>query len=257
MLIGHKKQWEFLKKKFELGQLSHAYLFTGAEGIGKKFFAKEFVNFIGCKFPDLLIIEPEDGKEISIAKIREAQNFLAYKSYNGGFKAIIIDGAEKMNQDGQSCFLKTLEEPKGKTILILVSSKPDMLLLTIASRCQTMKFLRPKDLPADTGKQKKSQEILGDLTSLINSGFSDKFKYAKSLDFETQDFGEILEVMQKYFRNLLLIEAGIEKPIVPIIKKYPIKKIKDIINLIEDINNKFLFTNASPKLALEILLMEL
>ena len=47
MITGHKKQWEFLKNKFENNQLSHAYLFTGAEGIGKKTFAKEFSEFIG------------------------------------------------------------------------------------------------------------------------------------------------------------------------------------------------------------------
>jgi DNA polymerase III gamma/tau subunit len=79
MLIGHKKQWEFLKKKFELNQLSHAYLFIGYREIGKRTFAKEFAEFIGCKFPDLMLVEPEGGKEISIKKIREVQNFLAYK----------------------------------------------------------------------------------------------------------------------------------------------------------------------------------
>ena len=45
-MIGHKKQWEFLKNKSETNQLSHAYLFTGPEGIGKKLFAKEFSESI-------------------------------------------------------------------------------------------------------------------------------------------------------------------------------------------------------------------
>jgi DNA polymerase III delta prime subunit len=81
--------------------------------LGKKEFAKEFAEFIGCKFPDLMCIKPEEGGQIQIAKIREAQNFLSFKSYYGGFKSVIVQDAEKMNQEAQSCFLKTLEEPKG------------------------------------------------------------------------------------------------------------------------------------------------
>jgi len=161
-----------------------------------------------------------------------------------------------MNQEAQSCFLKTLEEPKGKTLLILISSKPDMLMPTIISRCQTIKFFRPKDLPVNTEITKREQDILNDLMPVIGSNLADKFNYAKSIDFEKQNLGEILEVIQKYFRNLLLAEAGVVK-FSPSIKKYPIDKIKKIINLIEEINSKLLFTNANPKLALEILLMEL
>jgi len=257
MLIGHKKQWEFLKKKFELNQLSHAYLFIGVKEIGKKTFAVEFAKLIDCKFPDLMIISPDDSKDISIKKIREVQNFLAYKSYNGGFKMVIVDDAEKMNQEAQSCFLKTLEEPKGETLLILISSKPDMILPTIISRCQTIKFFRPKDLPLNSERLKREQEIISNLMPVMNANLSDKFKYVKDLDLEKQNMNDILEVMQIYFRNLLLAEAGIGKQNPQTVKRYPIKKIKDIVNLIDNINNKLLFTNANPKLALEILLMEL
>ena len=69
MLIGHQKQWEFLKKKFELNQLSHAYLFVGQEGIGKKLFAKEFSEFLGCKFPDLKIVTKKEDKVSAITDI--------------------------------------------------------------------------------------------------------------------------------------------------------------------------------------------
>lgn len=243
MLIGHKKQWEFLKKKFESNQLSHAYLFTGSQGIGKKTFAVEFAGLIGCKFPDLMVVKADDGKEIPIVKIREVQNFLSYKSYNGGFKIVIVDDAEKMNQEAQSCFLKTLEEPKGKTLLVLVSSKADMLLPTIISRCQTIKFTKPKDLPKNQEKIVREKEILEELLPVLNSNLADKFKYVKAIDFDKQELSEILEVMQKYYRDSLLAD-------------YSQKKVIKILNLIEDISNKMLFTNANPKLALEILLME-
>jgi DNA polymerase III delta' subunit len=286
MVIGHKKQGEFLKKKFELNQLSHAYLFTGAKEIGKKLFAIEFIKLLNCfgekkpcgkcvncrmieknSFPDLMVVKSvnsassiknkKDSLEIDIGQIRDAQNFLSYKSYYGSFKSVVIDDAERMNIEAQSCFLKTLEEPKGKTMLILVTSKPDMLLSTIASRCQTVKFSRPKDLPENYERLKKEQEILKDLLPVINSDLSDKFKYVKSINFEEQELSDILEVMQKHFRNLLLAEAGIEKAVLPSTNKYSVQKLKNIINLIDNINNKLLFTNANPKLALEILLMEI
>jgi len=253
MVIGHKKQWEFLKKKFELNQLSHAYLFTGAEGIGKKIFAKEFAEFIGCKFPDLMVVGAafaegrlgfgEPKGEIKISQVREVQNFLAYKSYNGGYKAVIVDDAEKMNQEAQSCFLKTLEEPKGNTLLLLICSKPDLLLSTIFSRCQTVKFFKPKNLPINKEKKEKEDEILKNLLPVIESNLADKFKYVKSIDFDNQDLGQILEVLQKYYREKLLAD-------------FSQKKVINILNLIEGISKKLLFTNINPKLALEVILME-
>ena len=115
-----------------------------------------------------------------------------------------------------------------------------------------MKFFRPKDLPVNPEKIKKDKEIIDGLMPVIGSNLADKFKYAKSIDFEKQDLGGILEVMQKYFRHELLNnfsdsprlgEAG--------------KRAKKFLELSEEINNKLLFTNANPKLALEILLMEI
>lgn len=283
MLVGHEKQWEFLKKKFGQNQLSHAYLFTGAGQIGKKIFAKEFVKLVNCtdknapcqkcftcqaiekgNFPDFMMVKPEDGGEIQISKIRQIQNFLSYKSYYDNFKSVIIDNAEKMNQEAQSCFLKTLEEPKGQTMLFLITSMPDMFLPTIASRCQAIKFFKPKGLVINNEKAEKEEKILKHLIGVINSDFSEKFKYVKALNFEEQSPLEILTVMQKYLRHLLLAKAGIaqagtienfEK--LPLSQNYSISKIKKAINLTEDISNKLVFTNANPKLALEILLLEL
>ena len=153
-----------------------------------------------------------------------------------------------MNQDAQNCFLKTLEEPKGKTLFILISSKPDMLLPTIFSRCQTVKFLKPKDLPENSEKTAKENELLRNLLPVINSTFADKFKYVKSIDFEKQNAEEIVQVLQKYFREQLLSKVGKEK-----INRFKVKN----WNLTEEINNKLMFTNANPKLALEILLINL
>src|SRR3989344_4907934 len=187
MLVGHQKQWDFLRKKFELEKLSHAYLFVGEEQLGKKKLAKEFVKLINClsaqvdlsfeqkpceickncqaiereNYPDALMVNlKSDKQEIEISQIREALNFLSYKSYYGSFKAVIIDGAEKMNQEAQNCFLKTLEEPKGKTILILISSHPEVLLPTIISRCQIIKFFPFEKYKISPQEQQTLQELV-------------------------------------------------------------------------------------------------
>jgi DNA polymerase-3 subunit delta' len=238
-MVGHEKQWKFLKDKFENNQLSHAYLFTGAEGIGKKLFAEKFSELVGCKFPDLKIVsKKEDKTELDVAQIREVQNFLSYKSYNGGFKIVIVDDAHLMNQEAQNCFLKTLEEPKGQTLLFLITSKPDMLLPTIFSRCQTVKFFKPAGLPENPGKLEKEKELLKNLLPVLNSTFADKFAYVKNIDFEKQSASEIIYVLQKHLRK-------------------DIVKNKKALELTEEINNKLIFTNASPKLALEILLINI
>jgi len=281
MTIGHQKQWDFLTKNFESKKISHAYLFIGEKGLGKKKLAKEFIKYINCPhiqneagkkipcqkcfscqsiereaFPDFRIIsKKEDKNEIEILQIRDAQNFLSYKSYYGAFKAIIIDDAEKMNQEAQSCFLKTLEEPKGDTILFLITSKPDMLLPTIFSRCQILKFFRTNDLQPVSEKLKEEQIILSGLLKVINSDLSEKFKYTKSIDFEKQKIGDILEALKKHFRESLLSIIKENEPKKD--KDRQILKIKNIINLIEDIGTKISLTNANPKLALEVLLMEI
>jgi len=251
-LVGHKKQWDLLKKTFESNNLAHAYLFVGQEGIGKKLFATEFANLIGCKFPDLMILseankkDPKfgDGGEITIKQIREVKNFLSYKSYNGGLKMVIVDDAEKMSQEAQNCFLKTLEEPKGQTLIILVSCKPDMILPTIFSRCQTVKFYKPNNLPENNDKIKEEQEILKQVLPLVKSSLAEKFKYVKSLDFDKVDPRKIIQVLQKHFRQEII--NGSAK-----------KETRNFLKLAEEISQKLLLTNANPKLALEILLMEL
>jgi DNA polymerase-3 subunit delta' len=247
MIIGHQKQWDFLKNKFETDQLSHAYLFSGQDQIGKKLVATKFAEYIGCKFPDLMIIVSDQGKEIPISKVREAQNFLGYKSYNGGYKIVIVDEADKMNSEAQNCFLKTLEEPKGRTILFLISSKPDLLLSTIFSRCQLVKFFKPKDLPENKEKLEKEQNLLKDLLPILTSNLSEKFKYVKSIDFDKQNASEIVEVLQKYLRQQFLSRVS---------QNEKVGDLKRKLEITEDINNKLLFTNANSKLALEILLME-
>jgi len=281
MSINHYKQWDFLKDKFSAGQLSHSYLLSGNKNIGKQVFAKNFIKFVICQdkkennycgkcvncqmidkenFPDLMMIKSEDGGEVPIAKIREVQNFLSYKSYYGSYKSVIIENAEKMNQEAQSCFLKTLEEPKGQTLLFLVSSKPDMLLDTLRSRCQQIKFFG--NTIVDDKKLEKERQILEEILPVVGATLAEKFKYAKSVDFEKIALTEILEPFERYtrymmFKKLIGDEKKYFSDLSSVMENYSVEKLKKIVELIEDINSKIIFTNINQKLALEILLLEI
>jgi len=161
MVIGHQKQWQFLKKSVEIGKIAHAFLFFGQAQLGKKTLALEFIKLLNCQndslakkpcqvcrscqdierrqHPNLLIVEPQN-KEIQISQIRELINKLTLKPFTSSFKTAILDQAHLMNQESQTALLKTLEEPKGDTVLILITEYPEALFSTILSRVQKIKF---------------------------------------------------------------------------------------------------------------------
>ncbi len=140
------------------GRPAHAYLFAGAEGIGKAAAALRFAAMLNCrqaagdalcdcrscrkildrKSPDLFIETPE--KTIRIEVIRNLQSAFKYAPVEALYRVAIIDDAHLMNRSAQNALLKTLEEPPAGRILILVTSKPGALLPTVRSRCRTVRF---------------------------------------------------------------------------------------------------------------------
>jgi len=158
-IIGQTEAIEYLRKAMEKDCLSHAYIFYGPEGIGKKLTAFSLAKALNCKkikydfcdeclscykidrqtHPDVLLVEPE-GKSIKIEQIRRLQERAHFHSFEGGKKVYIIEGAEKMFPAAANSFLKTLEEPPAGTIFILITSAIHQLLPTVLSRCQRLRF---------------------------------------------------------------------------------------------------------------------
>ena len=141
---------------------TNGYIFCGAEGVGKKKAAFQFIKeiFKQSSFnerieeninnnPDFLIIEPislletkvsKSGSEIiKVAQIRSIKNFLGQKSITSEKKIVLITDAHLLNEAASNCLLKTLEEPSNG-IFILLTSKLNILLDTIISRCQMVRF---------------------------------------------------------------------------------------------------------------------
>jgi DNA polymerase-3 subunit delta' len=158
--------WAELQARLTSGNLPHALLFTGAEGIGKAQLAEALIHRLLCNapqadgaacgqcqgcgllmagsHPDIMRVEPaEAGKAIPVDVIREVGNFLALKGQYSGRQIVLVNPAEAMNRFAANSLLKTLEEPSEDALLILISSKPSLLLPTIRSRCQQLAFPRP------------------------------------------------------------------------------------------------------------------
>jgi len=163
----------FLKNIIKNRSLVNGYIFYGAEGLGKKQTAFQFIKEIfeqsspsknveeritNNNHPDFLIVEPDSlletkssgsfdlektiksGSEIiKIAQIRKIKTFLSQKSINSEKKIVLIIDAHLLNEAASNCLLKTLEEPSNG-IFILLTSKLNLLLDTIISRCQIVRF---------------------------------------------------------------------------------------------------------------------
>lgn len=156
-IIGHNREKTILERELNNNSFSHAYLFTGPEGIGKKslaaLFAIELIKNgledqtrkVDLNHSDIFTLG-FDGKNIAIRDIRNLKNETLTKPLEGEYRVFLIDNADTMNQYAQNALLKTLEEPNPGNIFILISSNPNLLLPTIQSRCQDISF---RDLSPD------------------------------------------------------------------------------------------------------------
>ncbi|MDX1608051.1 MAG: AAA family ATPase [Candidatus Spechtbacterales bacterium] len=141
MSIFHPKQFELFKKMSKDDTLPHAFLFTGPEGVGKLNFARDIAYFLQDiekreNHPDII----ETSVPLPIKEAKELKKRLSTTPYSAKYKIVIIDQAESMHVDAANSLLKMIEEPKGNTIFILVSSFSQKILETIHSRCVEIKF---------------------------------------------------------------------------------------------------------------------
>jgi DNA polymerase III subunit delta' len=158
---------------------SHAYLFRGPRGAGKREMARAFAAEIlaaaaedaddarrralldPSPHPDLVWLAPR-GAQHMVEEVRERViRAAAYRPYEGGKRVFVVEAAEAMRDESQNALLKTLEEPPEFVHVILLSSEPASLLETIVSRCQPVDFepLPLEAVEAALGEGRDADEI--------------------------------------------------------------------------------------------------
>jgi len=167
-----------MRAAFEAQRLPHSLLLLSRPGLG----AEQLANWItalalcesqgprpcgecaSCRLlrsdshPDSHIVRlEEDAQQIKVDQVRALIESLSLKSYRGGYKVGVIEGAESLNANGANAFLKTLEEPGANTVLIMIARPSHRLPATIASRCSRLTLVPPPPQEAIAWLEKHAQ----------------------------------------------------------------------------------------------------
>src|SRR3972149_4121718 len=222
-IIGHEFQKQALRRAALENRVSHAYLFFGPDGVGKKLVAIELARVLNCIHlndriagekletntcdcisckkikkgihPDVFLIEYGGIKDIKVDQIREeVEDRLYFKPFEGRFKVAIVDEAHRMNLNAQNAFLKTLEEPPSDSVIILITSQPQVLLPTIRSRCQLFEFkpLSQDVIVEEIIKRKKLSHDEAILAARLSGG-----SLGKALSLDQDLLSERKEIIMK------------------------------------------------------------
>lgn len=256
-ILGQDRCITLLTRAISSGKTAHAYLFEGIEGCGRTKTALALIQAIFCdqpeacgtcptcrkvlslQHPDLHIIEP-DGAFIKIDQIRELQRELSLRPFQARRKACIIKNADRLHAAAANALLKTLEEPPGEALIILVTTNKSAVLPTINSRCQVVSFtpLSVDILEQILEQQGNDQEtaavaaaladgsasramkiateeviterqsIIPAICSLSRSEIGRLFKAAEEYAADRGKAAEILELIVSFLRDVLLIRHG-------------------------------------------------
>jgi DNA polymerase-3 subunit delta' len=176
-LTGNERVKSLFRRILEAKRVPGALLFTGEDGIGKKLFALEIAKALNCRTPQNnegcgtcpacqriakfnypQSAESEDWKSIIwtdhpdvgmvvapkrvllVDQMRQIEREANYRPYEGKARVFLIEEADKLNEQSENALLKVLEEPPHTSHIVLLTSRPGMLLPTIHSRCQTVRF---------------------------------------------------------------------------------------------------------------------
>ena len=181
-ITGHAHIHQLLARASARASLPPSLIFAGPEGVGKRMTAIALAQFLNCLAPvrvapdegpdspavdacgvcasckriargvhaDVLLIEPGDTGSIKVDQVRDAVERTGYRPFEGRRRVVIIDDADALMITAQDALLKTLEEPPPASVFVLVTSRPDVLLPTVRSRCHRLRFgrLAPADVAA-------------------------------------------------------------------------------------------------------------
>ncbi|MCP6726568.1 MAG: hypothetical protein KJI69_00790 [Patescibacteria group bacterium] len=249
-----EKQLAQIAHSINEGRISHAYLFSRGDIEQMKECALSVAGLLleqkigeGIN-PDLTIVSPEtDSGRISVEQIRQFRSYLSLAPHSSTYKVAVIESAERMGEDAQSMFLKLLEEPKGQAVIILIAKQPDILLSTIRSRTQEIRFAS-QQVSLDVKRYEES-ETIRKFRDLRKVSLSERFQYAATL---SEDNKESLFMCSEWLGYLRALMIGEVKK-----KSLHTKRLKRLVELVDDTMSCLSSTNVNAKLSLERIMLAL
>ena len=161
-VIGHAAAIARLRRAAATDRLATAYLLAGPPGVGKRRVADAFAMELLCANPGsdgacgscaqcvrvaagthpdvLVVVRDTDRRDIRTEQARELTRWFGLRPFMARRKVALIDGAETLNEHGQNALLKTLEEPPGRALIVLITARAHLLLPTVRSRCLPVRF---------------------------------------------------------------------------------------------------------------------
>jgi len=273
-VIGQDRVVSLLQRSLERESLAHAYLLVGPSHVGKMTLALNLAQALNCEaeerpcgeclscqkiasasHADVQVIGLVPGEnsaedkvrtEISIDQIRQMQHSASLPPFEGKYKVFIIDGAEFLSIEAANCLLKTLEEPIGKVVFILLTVADSLLPATVVSRCQRLELVPLAATEAEAALNSRwgvelpkakllarlshgclgwalaavfddnlllqRAEKLDRLLEIIKVDYEERFVYANQLAVQfAQNRGmvkEVLDLWLDWWRDLLLLKIG-------------------------------------------------
>lgn len=227
-IVGHESILQHLQNSIQLKKISHAYIFHGEEGMGKKLLASVFAKTLQCEaggilpcnrckscmqsdsnnHPDIIWVTHEKAS-IGVDDIRlQVNGDIQVKPYCSPYKIYIIDSADKLTEAAQNALLKTMEEPPEYAVILLLVSNSNLILPTILSRC-VMLNLKPVDkkvIKELLMVQHQVPDYMAEVAANFSGGNVGKaIKYASSDEFERMK-EDVLHIL-KYIDDFELYEV--------------------------------------------------
>jgi DNA polymerase III subunit delta' len=186
---GHRRLAGLLARSVGRDALPPSLIFSGPAGSGTRDMATALAQTLNCLsptafddagpaardacgtcaacarigrgvYPDVLVVAPGDSGSIKIDQIRDVIDRAGYRPFEGRRRVVIVDEADLMAAPAQSALLKTLEEPPPSSVFVLVTSRPDMLLPTVQSRCPRLRFQAVGNDEVDADAREVAQQVL-------------------------------------------------------------------------------------------------
>jgi DNA polymerase III subunit delta' len=188
MAFTRKSAFEYLSRAHKNGRLAHAYLISGPPGSGKRQLASDLASLVLGKTsadvfasppPGVFLAEPESkSRRIVIEQVRALEHALQMRSSDGHRKVAIVAEADRLQPQAAHAFLKTLEEPPRDSLLLLLSSMPEILPETILSRCIALPLaMEEKGNPS--AEEEELIELLGTVATPAAKGVQHPYRLTR------------------------------------------------------------------------------